>query len=161
MDSTTPARNLIRTKKSSRLATAYGTSISADRDLIGCANRHFQGMIQIGYEIFQVFNSNRQPHQLFGHSHLGPMFGRNHGMRCEHRNRYQRLGPSKARSQGKQLQGLADALGVFTAAFDFEAQYTATALHLLQRQGALGMTFEEWVVHGADFRMRREEFGNA
>ena len=73
-----------------------------DCDLIWCTNRDREGMIQISDQIFNVLDSDREPHQLLGNSHFGPMFGRNHRMRGEHRNGDQRLGSAETRCQSCQ-----------------------------------------------------------
>ena len=51
--------------------------------------------------------------------------------------------------------------GVFSGAVHFEAQDTAAAVHLLHRQGALGMAFDEGIVHAPHLGVLRQKLCDA
>src|SRR5437660_10005165 len=48
--------------------------------------------------------------------------------------------------------------GIFSRAINFKAQHAAATSHLFHRQGALRMTFKEWIMHSFDLGMSTEKF---
>src|SRR6266496_4748364 len=81
-------------------------------------------------------------------------------MRRQHRYRDERLYATQARGQSEQVQGLAEVPGPFSAAIDFEAEDSASALHLLHGQRALRMALQERIVHRLHLRVAGEKLSN-
>ena len=45
-----------------------------------------QCLLEIGNQVVAIFDSNREPHHLFGHAHLRALFAGDHCVRRQHRN---------------------------------------------------------------------------
>ena len=59
-------------------------------------------MIKIGDEIVGILDSYGEADELFGHAHLLPLLGGDHGVRCENRQRDQRINATEAGSESEQ-----------------------------------------------------------
>ena len=120
-----------------------------------------QRVLQIGDQIVRALDSYRKADHLLGHPHLLALFWRDHEVRGEHRDRYQRLDSTQAGGQREQTQRLADPAGIVACAFDFEGHHAATARHLLARHRVLRMALQERIVYASHLRVLRKELRHA